>query len=141
MEIRIGAKKLLHKARRSSPPSPPQFLLLAVINQALLLLLLCRTTPRDSRCDKPSSRHINPTTTHGPRRAEATHADLKPTHPWSHADLKPPTPISIFDLLQPMFLSLGFFFFFFSGVLRVINRVLKTRFLGGRHVEKMPHQT
>ena len=28
--------------------------------------------------------------------AEATHADLKPTHLWSHADLKPPTPISNF---------------------------------------------
>ena len=29
-------------------------------------------------------------------RVEATHANLKPTHPWSHADLKPPTPISDF---------------------------------------------
>ena len=31
-------------------------------------------------------------------RAEVTHADLKPTHPWSYADLKPPTPI--FDFLS-----------------------------------------
>ena len=29
-------------------------------------------------------------------RVEATHANLKPTHPWSHADLKPPTSISDF---------------------------------------------
>ena len=29
-------------------------------------------------------------------RVEATHANLKPTHPWSHADLKPPTLISDF---------------------------------------------
>nr|POE65535.1 hypothetical protein CFP56_47131 [Quercus suber] len=29
-------------------------------------------------------------------RGKATHANLKPTHPWSHADLKPPTPISDF---------------------------------------------
>ena len=59
MEIRIGATKLLHKARRSTPPSPSQFLLLAVVSQALLLLLLLRrTTSRDPRRGEPSSRRI-----------------------------------------------------------------------------------
>ena len=58
MEIRIKAKKLLHKACRSFPTSLLQFLLLAAVSQALLLLLLRRTTLRDSRRGEPRSRRI-----------------------------------------------------------------------------------
>ena len=92
MEIRIGAKKLLNKARRSSPPSPPQFLLLAVVSQALLLLLR-RMTLQDPRCNEPSFRHIGPMTTHGPHRAKATHAGLKPPTPTWNPPIHGPTPI------------------------------------------------
>ena len=157
MEIRIGAKKLLNKARRSSPPSPPQFLLLAVVSQALLLLLR-RMTLQDPRCNEPSFRHIGPMTTHGPHRAKATHAGLKPPTPTWNPPTHGPTPIWSHPLYSPSSTDYNpcfylWFFFFFSlslfllwwegvkGVLKVINRVLKTRFPGGCYVEKMSHQT
>ena len=106
-----------------------------------------------------SHNHWHPMTTHGPRRVEATYPPTHgPTPIWSHPlwswSSTNYNPCFCFwiSLFLSLSLSLSLSLLWWEGVKGVlktlyllceglINRVLDSRFLGGRHMEKMPHQT